>query len=95
VLINTARGAIVDSAALVHSLEQGRLASAALDVVDSEPVIPQALLQSERVLLTPHAAFYAREGIVELRYKAASHLLALIQGRTIRDVVNGVASHLH
>lgn len=91
-LINTARGAIVDTPALTRSLSSGRLAFAALDVVENEPEIPRELLDSPRVLLTPHAAFYATEGLRELRLKAAKHLLSLMQGHRVRDVVNTVAS---
>jgi hydroxypyruvate reductase len=61
VLVNVARGSIVDTAALVEALEQGRLAGAALDVFDSQPGVPESLLHSDRVLLTPHLGTATRE----------------------------------
>ena len=54
VLVNTARGAIVDETALVTALEAGSIAGAALDVYEHEPDVPPGLLKLENVVLTPH-----------------------------------------
>jgi len=56
ILINVARGSVVDQPALIEALQSGRLGRAALDVFDDEPDVPQALRDCERVILSPHAA---------------------------------------
>ena len=55
-LINIARGSVVDTDALIAALEKGSIAGAGLDVIDGEPVVPEALLKSNKVLFTPHMA---------------------------------------
>jgi len=62
VLINTARGALIDEVALVAALDAGRIAGAGLDVFDSEPIAPDhPLLRRDDVVLTPHVAWLTRE----------------------------------
>jgi lactate dehydrogenase-like 2-hydroxyacid dehydrogenase len=61
VLVNTARGPVVDESALVSALQRGELAGAALDVFEREPVVTEELLGMENVVLTPHIASATRE----------------------------------
>jgi hydroxypyruvate reductase len=60
-LINVARGSVVDEEALIEALRQGRLGGAGLDVFADEPNVPAALIASERVVLTPHTASATQE----------------------------------
>jgi D-3-phosphoglycerate dehydrogenase len=81
VVVNTARGGIVDEAALADALRSGRLRGAALDVLTAEP--PPAdhpLLGAPGLLLTPHAAWYSEEAIPELRRKAFEAAVDLVRG---------------
>jgi D-3-phosphoglycerate dehydrogenase len=91
VLVNTARGAVVDVDALLTALNDGRLDAAALDVLPNEPIAPDhPLAQHPRVLLTPHAAFYSTEAEVELRRKAALNIVQWARdGRPAYPVVRG------
>jgi D-3-phosphoglycerate dehydrogenase / 2-oxoglutarate reductase len=88
-LVNTARGPIVDTAALAAALGDGRLAGAALDVLPSEPPeVNDPLLGIDNVILTPHAAFDSVEAVNELRHKAAANVTAVLRGDRPRYVVN-------
>jgi len=74
-VVNTARGAVVDVAALMAALDGGHLAAAGLDVLPVEPVPRDSpMVGHPRVVLTPHSAFYSVEAEQELRRKAAQNL---------------------
>lgn len=87
-LINTARGGVVDTEALADALEAGRLGGAALDVLDPEPLpADHRLFACRRCILTPHVAARTRGGLRRM-YGVVDDVLALLEGRTPRSVVN-------
>jgi phosphoglycerate dehydrogenase-like enzyme len=90
ILINTARGPVVEETALLEALESGYLAAAGLDVVEHEPLQNEKLRQHPNVLFTPHTAFYSVEGYAELRTKTAEEIRRLLLGEPPRNPVNVV-----
>src|SRR5262249_61756095 len=97
-LVNTARGAVVDTAAVLPAIESGQLAGAALDVLPQEPPLPDDPLvrawpdprhpAHERVMINPHAAFYSEEGLLDMRRKGAGNVRRALLGQPPRNVVN-------
>ncbi len=87
-LINTARGPIVDEAALAAALDAGQLAGAALDVMTKEPPQNSPLLGRPNVIITPHTSFYSEESLVDLQTKAAEEVVRVLQGQAPRNPVN-------
>ena len=88
-LINTARGAVIDPAALLQALREGWIAGAAVDVFDPEPIpADHPLLQLPNFIVTPHAAFYSEESIGDLETLAAQNVAAILSGRRPAAVVN-------
>jgi len=89
-LVNTARGQLVDEAALAHALAKGQLAGAALDVVRVEPIRPgNPLLAAPGCLITPHVAWASLEARTRLMDGVAANLAAFLAG-TPQNVVNQV-----
>jgi glyoxylate reductase len=80
-LINTARGPVVDEAALAWALQQHLLAGAALDVYENEPSVHPDLLKLDNVLLVPHMASGTTETRTAMADLAASNVLAVLAGR--------------
>ncbi len=78
-LINVSRGAVVDTDALVQALQDGHLSAASLDVLESEPMVPPALLALPGVTLTPHVAFSSDASLAELRRKAAQEVVRVLR----------------
>jgi len=80
-LVNTARGPLIDEAALIAALDSGQLGGAALDVVASEPLAKDSpLLGRDNVIITPHTAFYSVEALEELQTKCASDVARVLSG---------------
>lgn len=88
IVINTARGPVVDQVALVEALDSGHLFGAGLDVVEREPLDDDRLRHHPRVILTPHSAFFSIEGFIELRQKTAEEVRRLLLGLPPRCPVN-------
>jgi D-3-phosphoglycerate dehydrogenase / 2-oxoglutarate reductase len=91
VLVNTARGGLVDPGAVLDALDSGRLGGVALDVLPEEPPPPgMPLLAHPRALVTPHVAWYSRQAEEELRRKAAQNVVDWARtGRPTHPVVEG------
>jgi D-3-phosphoglycerate dehydrogenase len=90
VLVNTARGGLVDPAALAPALEAGRLAGAGLDVTEPEPLDGGSpLLRLDNVIVTPHAAWYSEEGRADLKRRVAEEAVrVLVRGEPPLNCVN-------
>lgn len=97
-LINTARGDVVDTAAIPAAIESGRLAGAGIDVLLHEPPLDDDPLVAawrnpehpahHRVLLNPHSAFYSEEGLMDMRVKGSEACLKALTDQSIPNVVN-------
>lgn len=88
-LINVARGGIVDEDALVRALDAEGIAGAGLDVlVEEPPSADHPLRDHDRVILTPHAAWYSAESVKELREKATTNVIDVLKGDTPSYPVN-------
>lgn len=89
-LINTARGAVVDHAALVSALQSGKLAGAGLDVYPDEPHIPAELLAMENVVCTPHIGANTAQTRADMAAACAKQILDALAGKRPESIVNGL-----
>jgi D-3-phosphoglycerate dehydrogenase/C-terminal binding protein len=97
-LVNTARGAIVDTAAIPAAIAKGQLAGAALDVLPHEPPPSDDPLIAawrdpahpahHRLIVNPHSAFYTEQGFLDMRTKGATAVRRALTGQPLRNVVN-------
>ncbi|MBI1374946.1 MAG: C-terminal binding protein [Phycisphaera sp.] len=97
-LVNTSRGAVVDTSAIPDAIASGRLAGAGIDVLAGEPPRDDDPLIAawrdprhpahHRVLVNPHSAFYCEEGLMQIRVKASEAVRRALTGEMIRNVVN-------
>jgi D-3-phosphoglycerate dehydrogenase/C-terminal binding protein len=97
-LVNTARGATVDAAAVPAAIRSGKLAGAGIDVLPFEPPSEDHPLLvawrdpadpcHDRVIMNPHSAFYSEEGLLDMRVKGAQAVRRALLGEPLRNVVN-------
>ena len=97
ILVNTSRGAVVDTDALANALDAGRLFGAGIDVLPVEPATTACRLvrlwQEDRpiplnLILTPHTAYYSESGLEEIRIKSAQEIARALRREPLRNVVN-------
>lgn len=90
IIINTARGPIVDQKALLHALNHDQISRAGIDVYNTELAneLPKELLDHPSIITTGHYAWYSERAHRELQKRAADNLLAMLQGKVIEDCLN-------
>jgi D-3-phosphoglycerate dehydrogenase len=90
-LVNLARGDLVDTGALIHALESGQLAGAALDVCDPEPIpADSSLLKMDNVILSAHVASASVKAVRKLRETVSQIVATALRGERPPNIVNGV-----
>jgi D-3-phosphoglycerate dehydrogenase len=87
-IVNTARGPIIDEAALAQALDKKQIAGAALDVMEKEPPGSSPLFGRDNIIVTPHTSFYSEESLVDLQTKAAEEVVRVLTGQAPKNPVN-------
>ena len=88
-LINTARGAIIDTGALYTALSEGLIAGAGLDVTDPEPINPDhPLLKLENIIFTGHSAFFSEKSVAEQPKGPIKDIVRVLSGKWPRALIN-------
>ena len=89
IIVNCARGGLIDEDALAESLASGHTAGAGLDVVEPTPPDPaSALLQQENVIITPHTAFFSQASTLELEQRTAQEVVRVLKGEKPENLIN-------
>lgn len=87
VIVNTARGAIIDEAALADALESGKVAAAGLDVYEREPAINEKLMRQERALMVPHLGTHTTETLAKMEAWAMENARRAVLGEPLLSPV--------
>jgi glyoxylate reductase len=92
VIVNTARGAIIDEAAMAEALDTGKIAAVGLDVYECEPLVEERLLKNERALLVPHLGTHTTETLAKMETWAMENARRAVLGEAL---LSPVPEHLH
>ena len=88
IIVNTSRGGVVDTDALVRAVESGKLRGAGLDVIEVEPIpAGSPVLDLDRVILSPHAAYYSEESYYQLKRRTMQNVIDVLMGRECKNIV--------
>ena len=87
ILVNTARGGVVDEAALVEALREGEIAGAGLDVFEEEPKVHEGLLESEKVILLPHMGTYTWETMMEMERWCIDNVRSAVETGKLKSII--------
>ena len=89
IIVNTARGPVLDTAALLQAIDSGKVAQAALDVFEEEPLPANALFRSHpKIVVTDHMAWYSEESQTDLQRTAAEEIATICTGRLPGSIAN-------
>jgi D-3-phosphoglycerate dehydrogenase / 2-oxoglutarate reductase len=92
-IVNAARGPLIDEDALLNAVRSGQIAGAGLDVLAVEPIDPDSpLLKEERILITPHAAWYSEQAKLDMRTRATEEVVRVLSGQPPRAPANQISS---
>jgi D-3-phosphoglycerate dehydrogenase len=90
-IINAARGPLIDEDALLQAVRSKQIAGAGLDVLAVEPIDPNSpLLKEDRILITPHAAWYSEEAKLDMRSRGAEEVVRILSGQPPRAPANDI-----
>jgi glyoxylate reductase len=88
VIVNTARGPVMDEAALVDALDQGLIAGAGLDVYEEEPKVHPGLVKNEKVMLLPHMGTWTRETQEKMECWTIDNIRSALTGKGLLSMIN-------
>jgi len=90
-IVNAARGPLIDEEALLAAVRSGQIAGAGLDVLAIEPIDPNSpLLKEDRILITPHAAWYSEQAKLDMRTRATEEVVRILSGQPPRAPANKI-----
>lgn len=88
IIVNTARGGLIDEKALVKALQEKWIRGAALDAFSTEPPKEREILELPNIVLTPHIGAYTEEAVLQMGMVAAENVIAVLEGRQLQNRVN-------